>query len=215
MTYAGFWKRFAAVLLDFAVLLIPMIALNWAIPYVGSVVLAIFYFPVFESSSLQATPGKYWMGLKVLNEDGQTLSFPRAVARFFLKYVSSMLLMMGYLMQLFTAKRQTLHDLIASAVVIDHTYTKTPDWIQAWLKQMRYILRLDEEGAPQEILVTPSAGSSYNRTSSSAENTFSTAATSSSPAAVEAIEKLYELYKGGALTEEEFQNKKAELLKQV
>lgn len=211
MSYAGFWKRFAAVLLDFAVLLIPMIALNWAIPYVGSLLLAVFYYPVFESSSLQATPGKYWMGLKVLNEDGQTLSFPRAVARFCLKYVSSMLLMVGYLMQLFTAKRQTLHDLITNAVVINYTYTKTPDWIQIWIKQMRYILRMDE-ASPQEILVTPSARSSEEGTGSTEA---APSASSSSPAAVEAIEKLYELYKGGALTEDEFQSKKAELLKQV
>jgi uncharacterized RDD family membrane protein YckC len=203
MNYAGFWKRFMAMMLDFAILILPMFALNVAIPYAGSVILAVLYYPIFESSPLQATPGKYWMGLKVLSENGQTLTFPRALARFFLKYVSSVLLMMGYLIQLFTAKRQTLHDLISNAVVVEHVYTQTPDWIQTWIRQMRTVLKVNEPGT----LDTWAA----QNTSSEAAST----AAHSSAEAVQSIEKLYELFKSGVLTEEEFQNKKAELLRQV
>lgn len=218
MVYAGFWKRFAAVVMDFAILILPMLALSWALPYAGSVILALFYYPIFESSPLQATPGKYWMGLKVLNENGQTLSFGRAVARFFLKYVSSVLLMIGYIMQVFTAKRQALHDLITNAVVINHNYTESPDWIQLWLKQMRYVLRVDETAPAQTANYHASDAA---KTVQDAEFTTVSQASAAQTTvvqtadAVEAIEKLFELYKGGALTEEEFQAKKSELLKQV
>lgn len=199
MKYAGFWKRFVAAILDVLILILPLMALNWVLPVAGSIVLCILYYPVFESSSLQATPGKFWMGLKVLNENGQTLSFPRAVARFLLKYVSSLILMIGYLMQLFTEKRQTLHDLVVNAVVIDQVSTvSTPDWFDIWMKNMRYVLKVDQSAPVVDVQATSS-----------------TSTTTSTSTAVEAIEKLHELYKNGVLTEEEFQNKKAELLKQV
>lgn len=201
MKYAGFWKRFVAAVIDLLILIIPIFALNWALPFAGSLILCILYYPVFESSPLQATPGKYWMGLKVLGENGQTLSFPRAVARFLLKYVSSALLLLGYVLQLFTAKRQTLHDLIVNAVVIDEVSSGSPDWIDAWMKNMRKILKTDQSVIDVEA------------TSSTSSSTSTT--TSPSASAVESIEKLHELYKNGVLTEEEFQNKKAELLKQV
>jgi uncharacterized RDD family membrane protein YckC len=223
MVYSGFWKRFLAVLLDFAILILPMIALSWVMPYAGSVILAVFYYPIFESSPLQATPGKFWMGLKVVGENGQTLSFPRALGRFFLKYVSSVLLMLGYFIQLFTAKRQTLHDLVVNSVVIDHVFTISPDWIQTWLQQARYVLRVDE-AAPTHVVQTEAKPASetvqdaefteVTEPTATAGNSAS-ADTSSSADAVQAIEKLYELYKGGALTEDEFQSKKTELLKQV
>ena len=196
MKYAGFWKRFMALMLDLAILVIPFYAINAAIPFVGSFLLVIFYFPIFESSSIQATPGKYWMGLKVLNENGRPLTFLRSLARFLLKYVSFALCLIGYIVQLFTAKRQTLHDILTEAVVVEHSYSASPDWIQTWMKQVRFVLRLDDE---KVVDVYPTEATSQ----------------SNSSAAVEAIEKLYSLYKGGVLTEDEFQTKKAELLKQV
>ena len=214
MVYAGFWKRFLAVLLDFAFLILPMIALSWVMPYAGSVILALFYYPVFESSPLQATPGKFYMGLKVLGENGQTLSFGRAVARFFLKYVSSVLLMIGYIIQVFTAKRQTLHDIIVNSVVINHVYTESPDWIQIWLKQMRYVLRVDET-APAQPAQTYHATDASTTVQNAEFKTVNQTTAGQNQDAVQAIEKLFELYKGGALTEDEFQAKKSELLKQV
>ncbi len=215
MTYAGFWRRWAAAAIDALILLLPMYALNVAIPYAGSLVLAVFYYPIFESSNIQATPGKYLMGLKILRENGEALSFPRALARMFLKYVSMALLFIGYLIQPFTAKRQTLHDIIVEALVIQDKFLTSPDWVQTWLKQVRYVLRIDETN-PGPVTVNATYSSDVtNKTTHSAGVDAATSAPNQSTGAVSAIEKLYELYKGGALTEEEFQNKKSELLKQV
>lgn len=207
MTYAGFWRRFAAMLIDALILLLPSLAIGWFTPY-ASVIIALLYFPVFESSVAQATPGKYVMGLKVLNENGMTLSFGRAVGRYLMKYVSTFLLLFGYLMQVFTVKRQTLHDMVVQAVVVRHEYKQSPDWIGAWVSQMRWVLRVDEKPAAataegETIIVTPTASTSTH------------AHAAHSDEALVAIEKLHTLFKSGALSEDEYQMKKAELLKQV
>jgi uncharacterized RDD family membrane protein YckC len=49
---------------------------------------------------------------------GKRISFPRALGRFFATYLSGIILGIGYLMALFTGKRQTLHDMIASTLVV-------------------------------------------------------------------------------------------------
>jgi uncharacterized RDD family membrane protein YckC len=70
-----------------------------------------------ESSSKQATLGKMALGLKVTTEAGQRISFARATGRHFAKYLSGMILMIGYIMAGFTQRKQALHDMIAGTLV--------------------------------------------------------------------------------------------------
>jgi uncharacterized RDD family membrane protein YckC len=70
-----------------------------------------------ESSSYQATLGKQALRLRVTGVDGEPVSFGRGSGRFFGKILSSILLI-GYLMAAFTAKKQALHDKMAGCVVI-------------------------------------------------------------------------------------------------
>jgi uncharacterized RDD family membrane protein YckC len=206
MVYSGFWKRFIAMLLDLLVLIVPGIILNYLVPYAGSLIASIFYYPVFMSSPLQTTPGKYWMGIRVIHENGSTLSFGRALSREVLKIFSGLFFLLGYLIQPFTAKRQALHDLIVNSVVVDHSFAGSPDWFQIWLRQMKVILKAESPltaAAPIEAEVVEVKKETSSDTVQGSSD------------AVSAIEKLYSLYKEGALTEEEYQNKKSELLKQV
>ena len=69
------------------------------------------------SSSRQATVGKIAVGIVVTDEQGRRISFLRATGRWFGKYLSGFLLI-GYLIQPFTAKRQTLHDIMAGCLVL-------------------------------------------------------------------------------------------------
>jgi len=85
---------------------------------VVNLVLSWLYFASFESSSMQATPGKRLLGMKVTDLDGDPISFGMATGRFLGKIISTLILLIGYLMAAFTAKRQALHDLIAGTVVI-------------------------------------------------------------------------------------------------
>jgi uncharacterized RDD family membrane protein YckC len=76
------------------------------------------YYALFESSKLQATPGKLICSIKVTDIQGQRLSFARATGRSFAKYLSAFTCLIGYIMAAFTLRRQALHDIIASTVVI-------------------------------------------------------------------------------------------------
>ncbi|PRP94756.1 RDD family protein [Enhygromyxa salina] len=81
-------------------------------------VISWLYFAVQESSGWMATLGKRAMGLAVQGVDGRQLSFTQASIRWVGRWVSGLALGCGYLLALFTDKRQTLHDLIAGTVVV-------------------------------------------------------------------------------------------------
>jgi len=77
------------------------------------------YFAGLESSERQATVGKGLMSLRVTDMHGERLTFGRATGRFFAKIISGMIPMaIGYLMAGFTEKKQALHDMIASTLVL-------------------------------------------------------------------------------------------------
>lgn len=76
------------------------------------------YFAGFESSRSQATPGKVLMGLLVTDMEGQKPTFARTTLRFFAKFISLLIIFIGFIMIGFTQKRQGLHDKIAGCLVL-------------------------------------------------------------------------------------------------
>lgn len=76
------------------------------------------YHTMMESSRHQATLGKMALGIKVTDLNGARISFARANGRFFGKWISSMIMNIGYLMAAFTEKKQALHDILAGCLVI-------------------------------------------------------------------------------------------------
>ena len=77
------------------------------------------YFALLESSEWQGTAGKRALGLIVTDMNGQRVTFMRATGRHFAKIVTSFIpLGIGYAMAGFTQKRQALHDMIASCLVL-------------------------------------------------------------------------------------------------
>ena len=75
------------------------------------------YFVFFECSTHQGTPGKIALGLRVTDLAGGRIGPLRASVRYFAKYLSAAILMIGFFMAIFTRRRQALHDLIAGTVV--------------------------------------------------------------------------------------------------
>jgi uncharacterized RDD family membrane protein YckC len=141
--YGGFWIRFVAAVIDgvllgivvwpvaiFFGLSIGLAGNQVSMPELGVhlvrgiVVWGLFagagwiYESAMESSSKQATVGKMALGLKVTDEHGQRISFARASARYFSKILSRMILLIGYIMAGFTARKQALHDMIAGTLVV-------------------------------------------------------------------------------------------------
>lgn len=132
--YAGFWIRVGASLIDtvlIVLLTLPiMYALygeayfederlvtgpldfffTWVLPAIVSIVFWI---------SRQATPGKMALGLRVVDANtGTTLSTGRAIGRYAGYYVSTLLLMMGFVWVAFDKRKQGIHDKLAGTVVV-------------------------------------------------------------------------------------------------
>lgn len=84
------------------------------------VFLPLVYFAGFESSRLQATPGKFLLRIYVTDLNGNAISFWRALGRYFGKIASSLILNLGYLLAAFTIKKQALHDMLAHTLVVKH-----------------------------------------------------------------------------------------------
>ena len=76
------------------------------------------YHALFESSSVQATPGKLVLGIKVVHRDNRALTFEEATVRYFSKILSSWTFLIGYILAGFSSKKQALHDFIARSLVV-------------------------------------------------------------------------------------------------
>ena len=76
------------------------------------------YYALLESSPSRATLGKMALGIVVTDLQGGRISFGRATGRHFAKYLSSLILMIGYLMAGFTRQKQALHDILAGTLVV-------------------------------------------------------------------------------------------------
>lgn len=135
MKYAGIGKRFLAAFIDGIILSLVGTIVNVILAAVlggggdgavaaqaaGSLVSLLIgwaYFAIQESSPKQATIGKQAMGLVVTDTEGQPISFVKASIRHFSKILSALILMIGYIMALFTEKKQALHDMIAGTLVL-------------------------------------------------------------------------------------------------
>jgi uncharacterized RDD family membrane protein YckC len=77
------------------------------------------YYALSESSAWQATLGKKMLNLKVTDMSGQPISFGRASGRFFARIITKLIpLGIGYILAGFTEKKQAIHDMIASCLVL-------------------------------------------------------------------------------------------------
>ena len=76
------------------------------------------YSVTLDSSAKQGTWGKQIVGLKVTDLAGQRISVGRAFGRFFARYLSVCTCGIGFLLPLFTEKRQTLHELICGCLTL-------------------------------------------------------------------------------------------------
>lgn len=156
VTYAGFWLRFVAHLVDDLIIglaalivVVPLFFLMGGVAILSSMghdlgehpnpaaigalislgvvlggVLVLgqwLYFAYLESGEKQATWGKQMLGLYVTDLAGKRIGFARASGRFFAKIISGLIpLGIGYIMAGITERKQALHDMIASCLVLRH-----------------------------------------------------------------------------------------------
>jgi uncharacterized RDD family membrane protein YckC len=135
MQYASFGARFLAFLLDLIISYVlseiidlflrlvrifgdPSAASFIGTSFLFSIVLSWLYTALYESSAKQGTLGKQALGIVVIDLAGDRISFGRATGRYFASILSFLTLLIGYFMAAFTERKQTLHDLIASTLVV-------------------------------------------------------------------------------------------------
>jgi uncharacterized RDD family membrane protein YckC len=136
--YAGFWRRVIAYIIDAIVVWVVLGVLIGIISLVGGtlvsddggvnpallllyplLLLGIWlYFALMESSASQATLGKMALSIKVTDLEGRRIGFGRATVRWFGKFISGVILYIGFMMAGWTAKKQALHDMMAGTLVI-------------------------------------------------------------------------------------------------
>ena len=129
--YAGFWRRLAAYLIDGLLLGAVQgtitILVHTIAPYdlraqvnvlPVSILLAWAYFSLMESSPAQATVGKIALGIYVTDREGDPIDFRRASIRYWAKVVSTLAVMLGWLMAAFTPGKRALHDYLAGTLVL-------------------------------------------------------------------------------------------------
>lgn len=146
--YAGFWKRLFANILDtiviYVVLIIAVILgvllrallsqlithmelYSWVVVYQILDVITYFlyasiawlYCAIMESSKLQATVGKLALGIIVVDQRYEKISFLRASGRYWSRILSLLTFYIGFIMAGFTKKKQALHDKVAKTYVVD------------------------------------------------------------------------------------------------
>lgn len=83
-----------------------------------STIIGWLYYAGMESASRQATLGKSLLGMTVTDLRGQHISFLHATGRYFAKFLSALILMIGYIMAAFTERKQALHDKLADTLVL-------------------------------------------------------------------------------------------------
>jgi len=137
MAYAGFWIRFGAWFIDYiilaivsAVIYIPLTITGvssfeepaaFALVQLVSTILNFIIPAAYESwfvGKYAATPGKMACKLKVVMAEGDRVSFARAIGRHFAKYISGLILGIGYIMAGFDEQKRALHDRICDTRVI-------------------------------------------------------------------------------------------------
>jgi uncharacterized RDD family membrane protein YckC len=75
-------------------------------------------YDIYFVSQKGGTIGKLALGLQIIRLDGSRLSVGQAAGRYFAKILSSMILLIGYIMAGFDAEKRSLHDRICGTLVI-------------------------------------------------------------------------------------------------
>lgn len=125
VVYVGFWRRFAAFLLDLVFLGVPTTAISYSFTVIGldvlQYIMSLVYVGViiYMEGALGGTPAKLVLGYRIVNEDYELIGVENAFLRYVGRIIVGFTLFIGYVMIGFSERKQGLHDRIASTYVIE------------------------------------------------------------------------------------------------
>lgn len=131
---AGFWMRVVATMLDGLIVFVLQFVFGFLLASAGvaaglggdinglimlfGYILSFAYY-IFFTGYCGQTPGKMALRIKVIRTDGSQLSYGRAAFREVVaKFISGIILCIGYLMVAFDEQKQGLHDRMSDTYVI-------------------------------------------------------------------------------------------------
>jgi hypothetical protein len=124
----NFIKRSCAYFIDILALLIVLLPFKILFIYTDLllpfgqacffIALSLIYFAYMESSNKQATFGKQFLNLKVVNLNNEKISFGQALLRNVARLINIPTYSLCYLPILFTKHHQGVHDIIARTTVV-------------------------------------------------------------------------------------------------
>ena len=122
---AGFWRRFGAAFLDGLIIGVPQWILLAIAPdaaaviYILFLIIAIAYYTYLEGGATGQTIGKRALGIRVYDlREGGPIGYGRGFIRYIGRYVSGIVVLLGYLWMLWDGEKQTWHDKFAGSVVV-------------------------------------------------------------------------------------------------
>ncbi len=129
--YAGFFVRWVAFTIDNALwafitimLLFPfpnfedglLVGIHRTVITIAIIIVTIAFWVKYDG----ATPGKKIMKIKIVNaENFETIDFVTGIKRYAGYILSSIILLIGFLMVVFTKRKQGLHDIVSKTVVVN------------------------------------------------------------------------------------------------
>lgn len=146
MLWASWGERVGAYLLDGVILSGVIIAtiitmgvlsaavrsLGWLFGLVGVVIYlgTIIGYMLLEAGPYGQTPGKWIVGIRVVDSTGRPLSMGRSVGRYFGRILSALPFYLGFLWPLWDDERRAIHDMVCETRVIRDGY-RAPSLIAA------------------------------------------------------------------------------------
>ena len=128
MHFENFIKRSCAYFIDILALVIVLLPFKILFIYTDLllpfgqacffIALSLIYFAYMESSNKQATFGKQFLNLKVVNLNNEKISFGQALLRNVARSTNIPTYSLCYLPILFTKHHQGVHDIIARTTVV-------------------------------------------------------------------------------------------------
>jgi uncharacterized RDD family membrane protein YckC len=142
--YAGFWRRSSAAFLDNLLLCLAVLVPGFivgvlfgivevALPQDSRVIVQVLnqvisgfigltiqmaYYAYFESQQNGITLGRKALGIALIKENGTPITIGQSIKRQVVRLLGWLLLCAGFMVQLFTEKRQAAHDLATQTLVV-------------------------------------------------------------------------------------------------
>ncbi|MFC2947059.1 RDD family protein [Virgibacillus sediminis] len=132
---AGFWIRFLALFIDSilsAVLTLIIAVLIGDSTYfsssalgetsladsIGGLIYSLVFIVIFTASNLMGSPGKLACRIKVVNEDMTQISLLKSFGRWLAYILSTITLLIGYMMAGWNREKKALHDIVCGTRVV-------------------------------------------------------------------------------------------------